>query len=35
MSQPPLESAARFRLDREDGSYSPVETAIRTALDMP
>jgi hypothetical protein len=33
MSQPPLEPAAPFRLRREDGAYSPVETAIRAALD--
>lgn len=32
MAQPPLLPAAPFRLDREDGRYSPVEQAIRQAL---
>lgn len=32
MAQPPLHPAEPFRLDREDGSYSPVEIAIRLAL---
>ena len=32
MAQPPLHPAEPFRLDREDGSYSPVEIAIRQAL---
>jgi len=32
MAQPPLHPAEPFRLDREDGSYSPVEVAIRQAL---
>jgi hypothetical protein len=32
MAQPPLHPAERFRLDREDGDYSPVEMAIRQAL---
>jgi hypothetical protein len=32
MSQPPLEPAEPFRLEREDGVYSPVEAAIRAAL---
>jgi hypothetical protein len=34
MSQPPLAPAAPLRLERADGAYSPVETAIRTALEM-
>jgi hypothetical protein len=32
MAQPPLHPAEPFRLVREDGSYSPVEIAIRLAL---
>jgi hypothetical protein len=32
LAQPPLTPAEPFRLDREDGSYSPVEIAIRQAL---
>jgi hypothetical protein len=32
MAQPPLDPAEPFRLHREDGSYSPVEIAIRRAL---
>jgi hypothetical protein len=32
MSQPPLEPAAPFLLEREDGGYCPVEEAIRRAL---
>jgi hypothetical protein len=32
MAQPPLHPAEPFRLDRDDGSYSPVEMAIRLAL---
>ena len=32
MAQPPLHPAEPFRLDREDGNYSPVEIAIRLAL---
>jgi hypothetical protein len=32
MAQPGLELAQPYRLDREDGSYSPVEIAIRMAL---
>ena len=32
MAQPPLHPAEPFRLDRSDGSYSPVEIAIRIAL---
>jgi hypothetical protein len=35
MAQPPLHPlhpAEPFRLDRADGNYSPVETAIRQAL---
>ena len=35
MSQPPLQPAAPFRLDGEDGAYSPVEAAIRSALQRP
>ena len=31
MAQPPLQPAEPFRLDREDGNYSPVEIAIRLA----
>lgn len=34
MSQPPLEPATPFRLERDDGAYSPVEIAIRTALQL-
>jgi hypothetical protein len=34
MSQPPLEPATDFRLERDDGRYSPVESAIRVALDI-
>jgi hypothetical protein len=32
LAQPPLHPAEPFRLDREDGNYSPVEIAIRQAL---
>lgn len=32
MSQPPLEPSEPLRLEREDGDYAPVETAIRSAL---
>jgi hypothetical protein len=32
MAQPPLHPAEPFRLERSDGSYSPVEIAIRGAL---
>jgi hypothetical protein len=32
MAQPPLHPAEPFRLEREDGDYSPVELAIRQAL---
>jgi hypothetical protein len=32
LAQPPLHPAGPLRLDREDGSYSPVEIAIRQAL---
>jgi Phytanoyl-CoA dioxygenase (PhyH) len=32
MSQPPLEPATPLRLERGDGAYSAVETAIREAL---
>lgn len=32
MAQPPLHPAEPFQLDREDGNYSPVEIAIRRAL---
>jgi hypothetical protein len=32
MAQPPLHPAEPFRLDRKDGAYSPVEIAIRRAL---
>jgi hypothetical protein len=32
MAQPPLHPAEPFELDREDGNYSPVEIAIRRAL---
>jgi hypothetical protein len=32
LAQPPLLPAELFRLHREDGDYSPVEQAIRTAL---
>lgn len=33
MAQPPLGLKEQYRLHREDGSYSPVELAIRKALD--
>ncbi|WP_454851582.1 phytanoyl-CoA dioxygenase family protein [Rhizobium binxianense] len=32
MAQPPLGLAQPYRLEREDGAYSPVEIAIRRAL---
>ena len=32
MAQPPLQPAEPFRLHRRDGDYSPVEIAIRQAL---
>lgn len=32
MAQPPLHPAEPFRLQRDDGDYSPVESAIRHAL---
>jgi hypothetical protein len=32
MAQPPLHPAEPFRLERKDGDYSPVEMAIRRAL---
>jgi hypothetical protein len=32
LAQPPLHPAEPFRLDREDGNYSPVEFAIRQTL---
>ncbi|RYE76123.1 MAG: phytanoyl-CoA dioxygenase, partial [Hyphomicrobiales bacterium] len=32
MAQPPLLPREPLRLDREDGAYSPAETAIRLAL---
>lgn len=32
LAQPPLHLAEPYRLQREDGAYSPVETAIRMAL---
>jgi hypothetical protein len=32
IAQPPLAPAEPYRLDREDGAYSPVEIAIRRAL---
>ena len=32
MSQPPLAPAIPLCLERDDGAYSPVETAIRAAL---
>jgi hypothetical protein len=32
LAQPPLHPAEPFQLDREDGDYSPVEIAIRQAL---
>lgn len=35
MAQPPLTPAAPYGLDRPDGAYSPVETAIRTGLGLP
>src|SRR6202008_4101186 len=33
MAQPPLHPAEPFQLDRADGDYSPVEIAIRQALE--
>ncbi len=35
MAQPPLHPAEPIRLERGDGDYSPVETAIRRALQKP
>jgi hypothetical protein len=32
IAQPPLDPAEPYRLEREDGAYSPVEIAIRRAL---
>lgn len=32
MAQPPLQPSKQISLDRPDGAYSPVETAIRQAL---
>ena len=32
LAQPPLLSAEPFKLNREDGAYSPVEQGIRTAI---
>jgi len=32
MAQPPLGLAEPYRLDRDDGAYSPVEIAIRRAI---
>jgi hypothetical protein len=32
LAQPPLHPAEPFRLNREDGNYSPVEISIRQAL---
>lgn len=32
MAQPPLATREPFDLDRPDGTYAPVETAIRGAL---
>jgi len=34
MAQPPLSPRVPFELDRADGGYSPVERAIRIALDI-
>jgi hypothetical protein len=34
MAQPPLALAEPYRLQRDDGGYSPVEIAIRRALGM-
>ena len=33
MAQPPLHPAELFRIERADGDYSPVEIAIRQALE--
>ena len=33
LAQPPLMPAEPLRLDRDDGAYSPVEQAIRMALE--
>jgi hypothetical protein len=35
MAQPPLHPSGPFHLEREDGDYSPVEIAIRRALQKP
>ncbi|HEX6995232.1 MAG TPA: phytanoyl-CoA dioxygenase [Gammaproteobacteria bacterium] len=35
IAQPPLLPTAELALNRSDGRYSPVELAIRRALDMP
>lgn len=35
MAQPPLVPVGELVLDRPDGRYSPVELAVRRALDMP
>ena len=34
MAQPPLYPAEPLKLHREDGSYSPVEIAIRLGLGL-
>ena len=34
MAQPPLQPARPIALDRADGDYSPVETAIRIGLGL-
>jgi hypothetical protein len=34
MAQPPLEPAVPYELERADGAYSPVETAIRQGLGL-
>jgi len=35
MAQPPLVPVGELELNRPDGRYSPVELAVRRALDMP
>ena len=35
IAQPPLLPAEPFRLERQDGGYSPVEEAIRAGLGLP
>jgi hypothetical protein len=34
MAQPPLHSAEPFQIERDDGRYSPVESAIRIGVGL-